>query len=131
MLIAHIGAILHVIFQMLVFGLGLLLQVKVIIVARKEKGVSWQIYICHSGVLTLYYSFTIVFSSVMNFAPFISMYTGRWFCYVAWFVQLYCYHAVTNHTLLVAIMKYVFIVHRENVTEFGTERIKKIFLWIY
>ena len=102
------------------------MQVKVIVVARKEKGVSWQIHICHSIVVTLYYSFAITFAAVMDFAPSLSSSTGNWFCYIAWFVQLYCYHALSTHTLLVAIMKYVFIVHRENKTAFGKEKVKKL-----
>ena len=127
---AHIGEILHVILQMLLFGLGLILQVKIILVARDEKDTTWQIHICHSVVLTIYYFFTIIFRALMHFVPFISSFTGSWLCYVAFFMQLYGYYAIINHTLLVAIMKFAFIVQREKVTEFGKEQTKKVFLWI-
>jgi len=127
---ASVGTILYVIVQVLLFGLGLILQLKIIVVARKEKDTTWQIYICHSIVLTIYYSFTILFAALMNFAPLTSMYTGSWLCYVGLFVQAYCYYAITNHTLLVAVMKFMFIVHREKVTAFGKEKVKLIFLRI-
>ena len=127
---SRIGAVLYVIFQVLLFGLGLILHVKIIIVARKEKDTTWQIHICHAIILPVYYSFTITFAALMNFVPFISSFTGSWLCYVAVFVLLYCHYAITNHTLLVAVMKFAFIVHREKVTEFGKEKAKKIFLWI-
>ena len=34
------------------------------------------------------------------------------------------------HTLLVAVMKFAFIVHREVMTEFGQEKAQRIFLWV-
>ena len=65
----HVSAILHIIVQVVLFGLGLILQVKIIVNARKEKGNTWQIHICHSIVLTIYYAFTIIFAALMHFAP--------------------------------------------------------------
>ena len=124
---AHTTAIINVIFQVLVFGLGLILQLKIIVVARKEKDLTWQIYTCHSIVVTISYFFTIIFAA-MYFAPFIPSYTGSWYCYFGNFVLLYCWYSMTFHTLLVAVMKFAFIVHREIMTEFGQEKAQKIFL---
>ena len=126
----HISAILHIIVQAVLLGLGLILQVKIIIIARKEKGSTWQIHVCHSIILIIVYSYTIPFETLMYFAPSTSSYTGMWFCYISSFLILYCFHSILNHSLLVAVMKYTFIVHLEKVREFGTKKVQKIFLWI-
>ena len=126
----HIGVILNVIVQAMFFGLGLILQVKIIIVARKEKGSTWQIHVCHSILLVIFYSYTIPFEALMYFSPFMSSYTVTWFCHVSSFLMVYCLHSILNHSLLVAVMKYTFIVHLETVREFGTRKVQKIFLWI-
>ena len=126
----HSSAIIAVIVQVLVFCLGLNLHVKIIAVAKKEKDLTWQIYICHSIIVTICYSFTIMFANILNFAPFIPSYTGSWFCYFGNFVQLYCWYAMAFHTLLVAVMKFAFIVHREVMLEFGQEKGQRIFLCI-
>ena len=127
---SHTSAILHTVLQVFLFGLGLFLHVKVIAIARKEKDTTWQIFICHSVVLIIYYSLTIVFDAVMYFVPFLSNYTGNWICYVVSFMTLYCVYSIQLHSLLVAVMKFAFIVHLEKVREFGKSKCKKIFLWI-
>ena len=66
----------------------------------------------------------------MYFAPFMSSYTVTWFCHVSSFLMVYCLHSILNHSLLVAVMKYTFIVHLEKVREYGTGKVQNIFLWI-
>lgn len=127
----HVSTILHILLQVLLFGLGLLLQVKIIITARKEKDTTWQIYMTHSIVLIIYYAFTISFDAVMYFVPSLSSYTGIWLCYIASFVTLYCVYSITIRSLLVSIMKFAFIVHDEKIRELGTPKAQKIFLWIF
>ena len=127
---ASVGTLLYVIIQVLLFGLGVILQLRIIVVARKEKDTTWQIYICHSSLLIICYSFTIFFSGLMNFGPSTSIYTGSWICYFALSLHVYCYYAITSHTLLVAVMKFIFIVHLEKVIAFGKEKVKLIFLLI-
>ena len=124
------STITHILFQILLYGLGLFLQVKIIITARKEKDTTWQIYIAHSIVLIIYYSFTIPFDAIMYFVPSLSSYTGSWLCYIASFVTLYCVYAMQIHSLVVSIMKFAFIVHDEKIRELGIPKAQKIFLWI-
>ena len=126
----NVSTILHIIVQIVFFGLGLILQVKIILNERKEKGSTWQIHISHSVVLIIAYAFTIPFESLIYFAPFMSSYTGTWLCYIASFVILYCFHAILSHSLLVAVMKFAFIVHFKKVREFGDIKAQQIFLWI-
>ena len=85
----HISVILNIIVQAVLFGLGLILQAKIIIVARKEKGSTWQIHVCHSIILIIVYTHLIPFEALMYFAPSTSSYTGTWFCYVSSCLILY------------------------------------------
>jgi hypothetical protein len=82
----------------------------------------------HSIALIVYFAFIIPFWHVTNAFPNLSLYTGEWFCYLATFISLYGISIITLNSLLIAVMKYFFIVHNTKVLEFGEERTKKGFL---
>ena len=48
-----IFTILHTILQLLIFGIVLFIQIKTIIVCKKEKSKTWQIHISHAVVLSI------------------------------------------------------------------------------
>ena len=125
-----VSAIIHILVQVLLFCAGLFIQIKIILVCKKEKDKTWQIHISHSIVLIIYYTFTIPFDAITYFIPFLSQYTGHWLCYIASFITLYGYYSAGAHTLLISVMKYVFIVHDKKVREIGEDKIKKAFFLI-
>ena len=128
--VPDISEIFHIVFQVLLFCVGLYFQVKTILVCIEEKNKTWQIHISHAIVMTVYYGCFIPFYSITYFIPYLAAYTGSWICYLSAFVAVFCYQAIMVHSLLVAIMKYIFIVHTWKARLFGDERIQKIFLWI-
>ena len=122
--------IVHIISQIIIFCMGLNIQVNIIYACNEEKGKTWKIHVSHAIITTVYYGFFIPFQSVTTFVPSLSIYTGSWICYVASFVSFYCYHAIVFNSLQVAIMKYVFIVHALKARAYGEAKIQKIFFWI-
>ena len=128
--VPDISEIIHIVFQVLVFSVGLYFQVKTILVCIEEKNKTWQMHISHAIVMSVYYGYFIPFYSITYFIPYLAAYTGSWICYLSAFVAMFCYQAIIVHSLLVAIMKYIFIVHTWKARSFGDERIQKIFLWI-
>ena len=95
-----------------------------------ERYKTWQILIAHSIVMTIYYGFFIPFQGITYFIPFLAQYTGSWICYTASFLSFYCFHAMISHTLIVSILKYVFIVRTAKTHQFGEHRVQKCFFWI-
>ena len=120
----------HIICQIIIFCLGLNIQIKTIYECKEEKGKTWKIHISHAIVTTVYYGFFIPFQAVTTFVPSLSFYTGSWICYLASFVSFYCYHAIVFNSLLVSIMKYIFIVHALKARGYGEPKIQKVFFWI-
>ena len=53
---------------------------------------------------------------------------GNWFCHVANFLFYFLGNVITFHSFIIAVMRYVFIIHNEKIQRFGIEKMKKIFL---
>ena len=122
--------IVHIVFHVIIFCIGLNIQIKTINACKEEKGKTWKIHISHAIVTTVYYGFFIPFQAVTTFVPSLSIYTGCWICYLASFVSFYCQHALVGNSLHVAIMKYIFIVHSFKAKSYGEEKIQNIFFWL-
>ena len=125
----HLFSIIYIILQVLLFSIGLFINLKLIRVCNKDKGITWQISITHSIVMIVNYGFIIPFYSVTHFVPFLSQYTGRWLCYTSSLVVFYCYQAIIANSLVISIFKYIFIVHGIKALQYGEDKIKKCFFW--
>ena len=120
-------SIIHILLQVFLFSVGLFINIKVICECKKDKGIAWKISVSHSIIMTIYYGYIIPFNAVTHFVPFLSQYTGTWICYISSFVSFYCFHAISAHSLVLSIMKYVFIVHGLKTMKYGESKIKKCF----
>ena len=120
-----------IVLQTLLYLVGLFIQYKIIFVCWKDKeGKTWQIHLTQSISTIIYFAFHIPFWNLTSTIPGLSSYTGEWFCYMAIFLNFYGFYIITFNSLLVAIMKYTFIVHYQKVLAFGENRAKKLFLTI-
>ena len=121
----------HIIIQILLFAMGLIIQSKVMYVCWKEKdGKTWQIHLTHSFSCTIYFLFAISFWHISTYIPHLSAITGEWLCYVNAFIILYGFYMITPNSLLIAAMKYVFIVHDETMVKLGERKAQRIFMGI-
>lgn len=125
-----VSAIIHLLVQVLLFCVGSFIHLKLIFVFKEDKNKAWQIHITHSIVCIIYFSFNIPFAAITHFIPFLSQYTGPWLCYIASFIMLYCYYEVIANSLLISVLKYVFVVHDRKARDFGEEKINKAFFLI-
>ena len=86
----------------------------------------------HSISLMLYFAFFIPFFTITTAIPNLAdKYTGEWFCYLASFILVYGFSIVSLNSLLIAIMKYVFIVHNKKAVLYGDTKTQKLFFIIY
>ena len=124
--------IVHKVIQALLYSLGVFVQQKIISVCWKEKdGKVWMIHMAHSISTILYFAFYLPFFTVTSQIPNLAdQYTGEWFCYLATFVITYGFTIITFNSLLIAVMKYVFIVRNEDVRMYGDEKALKLFLMV-
>ena len=125
----EIFTILQVVFLVLLFCVGLVIQVQIISVSNKEHDTAWKITITHSIVMTIHFAFKMSFNAVTHFIPFLSQYTGNWICYAASVVIFYCYYSIVAHSLLVSILKYGLIVQHVKTLKWGKDKIQKWFFF--
>ena len=115
--------------ETILYLIGLFIQCKIIFVTWKDKeGKTWQIHLIQAIAIIIYFAFSIPFWNLTSNIPGLSSYTGEWFCYVAIFINIYGFYIITFNSLLVAVMKYTFIVHYQKVLMFGENKAKKVFL---
>ena len=112
---------------MSIFIIGLYVQIRTILVCIKEKTKAWQIHISHAIVMTVNWGYFMPFQVITHIVPSLGSYIGNWICYVSAFLTFFCYQAMIVQSLLIAAMKYIFIVHPWKAKSFGEERIQKIF----
>ena len=120
--------ILHILCQLTLFIIGTFIQIKIISVCRREQGATWKIHVVHSIVLVINFGFNILFDTGMHFFPSMALYTGKWICYLSSFVIYYCFYSIVANTLVVSVMKYLFIVHGIITSSDKGLKVKKGFL---
>ena len=121
----------NVIVQSLAFLIGLFINFKVISVCSRNRDTkTWQIHIAHSIIVTIFFAFDLPFVTISNALPHLSVYTGEWFCNLASLIVSYGVNFIITNSLLIAAMKYIYIVHWDKAMRFGHQNIQRIFFII-
>ena len=55
---------------------------------------------------------------------------GEWFCTLSWFFTNFFVRVLLYNSFIVAVMRYVFIIHDRKVAAYGKEKIKNFFLYL-
>ena len=127
-----VGSIISIIIEGLLFLIGVFINIKIVLLEwKKRESKTWQIQIVCSVCSTLYFAFELPFSSISTAIPNLTNYTGDWFCNLATFIIVYGIFTVTTNSVVIAMMKYIFIVHPSKALRWGHDKIQKLFLAIY
>ena len=124
-------SMIHIAIQVILFFIGTFIQIKTISICKQEKGATWKIHVIHSVILIINFTFNISFDSVIYFMPSLSNITGPWICYLSSFLAYYCFYSIVANSLIISIMKYLFIVHQILPSSEKGSRIKSVFIFIY
>ena len=115
---------------LILFFIGLYLQIRIIKVSIKTKGVDWKVGIYHSVIMIIFFSVRICFEIVTYFIPALHQYTGNWFCYFILFINQFGTVSILSHSLIIAIYKYIYIMHNSIILSIGEEKANWISVWI-
>ena len=110
--------------------IGVYLLVKLIKTSIKDKEMTWMMDICNSIFLLLHFAHSIIMNTLTYVIENVHTYTGSWFCYTSKSLTIIGDANMTGHTFIIAIMKYVRIVHHEKIRLIGKEKAQRIFLSI-
>ena len=113
------------------YAIGLYLHIKIILVSKREKDMSWKIDITNSLLLMITYTFCMFMHTITDIIEDLHSYTSEWFCY-AYLIMLHysLLLYIPSHSTVISMMKYIVIVYEENIRDFGKEKIIELFFWI-
>ena len=117
-------------FQVMLFIVGLFIHVNIIYVSNRERETSWLLSITNSVVLIFHFGHCILYQNLTYFVPFFPGYTGSWVCYLDDLLFSYCLQSCVMYSLVVSILKYIFVVHYLKVHNFGKAKIQKFILCV-
>ena len=115
--------------RIILFVIGTYLQIKIIRVCKKEKDKTWLIDTTRSLVMIPLCFFNAIFEPINDYFPNYPEYTSISVCYISAFIYIYLPNIVAFHSLLISIMKYLWIVHHEKARTIGDEKLTKGFFW--
>ena len=76
------------------------------------------------------FPYLVVLHTATDFIYPLSEVLGPWSCVLSYFVLYPSCIFVAFHTTIIAVMRYIFIVHDERVADFGKQRAKSLFYWL-
>ena len=126
------GTVLYIYAHTLLYLIGVYIHVKIIAVCWNDSDCkAWQIHLINSVSMTICYTFYLPFWTITYAIPNLTEKTGEWFCYLASLIIMYGFYVLTFNSLIIAIIKYFYIVKFETARRSEDQKIKKIFSIIF
>ena len=105
------------IIALFVYGIGVLLNVKVIQVTRKEKQMTSKLDETNSIFFIIHYAHVMVMHGITYLVQDLYLYLGKGFCYISKTLTIIGNSHNAQHSFIIALMKYVMIVHYPAISE--------------
>ena len=123
-----IETLIAALFRVVFYVIGFIINIQMVFVCWKSRKNSktWQLHISYCISCTILFAFVIPFSIISHTIPHLSRYTGEIICYLSSFTILFNTWIIHINSLMVAIAKYIFIVHWNNALLFGHGKIQWI-----
>ena len=109
---------------------GLIINMKVLRLMKQEKGLVMDVTSFFAIVQMMFWPSWWLFTTSTDFIHPLNIVLGEWFCHLgSFFIHLGMY-IISFHSLVVAMMRYFFIIHQDKVDKHGREKVKRIFFWL-
>lgn len=108
---------------------GLYFHIKIILVSKKEKDLTWKIDIANSILVLFLFGHTILIHAITYTVQDLYTYTGKWFCYISKVIIHYKMLYNGGYSTVISILKYLIIVHDTRFRE-HKDFLKTAFVWI-
>ena len=100
---------------------------KIYHLAKKENGLVKDVTIVFVYAQVIFWPVWILFVGSTDFIHPLNEVVGQWYCETGSFLFYFPIMVITSHSFITVLMRYFFIIHRENIIEYGSERAKKNF----
>ena len=120
--------ILMCLFAACIYGGGVYLHLKIIQVSRREKEMSWMLDVTNSVIFILHFAHAMIMHSVTYLVKDLHLYLGNWYCYLSKAVTMFGNAHSTQNSFIIALMKYIMIVHFKTPSDRRKSQIKYAFV---
>ena len=116
--------------KLLVISIGQVVTMKVFKVAKSEKSIINQITMLFCITQMIFHPLLLLFDLTVNLIHPIAEVIDPWFCHFGWFFYQISTKIVLSNSFIIAVMRYVFIIHSKTVEKHGKEKVKYYFLFL-
>ena len=103
---------------------------RVIYVTRKDNGILNDIMKLQACIIMTFMPIRLIFMTLTDLIHPLNAILSRWICSSYWVIIKTSIQIIANHSLIIALIRYVFIVHNEKVIEYGKEKLKNLFWYL-
>ena len=107
--------------------IGLVISIKLWKMLDKENGLVKDVTKIYTVALMIGSTTISIFTASTDFLHPVNEVIGQWYCDLGWFVLYTSWFTMSFHSLIVSIMRYLFIIQEKKVEVYGKEKIRKIF----
>ena len=100
---------------------------RVLVMMRKDKSILNDVTKLQAYAIMVSMPIKLIFVTLTDFIHPLNEMFGRWICISFWFEENIARQIITSHSLMVALLRYTFIVHNTKVLEFGKAKLEKLF----
>ena len=111
--------------------LGIYFNLKVLNLIKRESGVANDVTKLTSIVQIILWPFWFLFTTSTDFLHPLNEILGSWYCKLGWFMIYFCWNITSLNSLIIALMRYCFIVHSDKFAQGDNKtQAKRFFLII-
>ena len=113
--------------QGIIFLVGFYLQIRTFLIVRKDRDLTWKLYISYGVVVLIYYpSCIFTQAAATHLSHPLADVTGDWLCHMLSFLKIFGMTIMYSHSFAIGIFKYIFVVHRRGVDQYGKKKVERI-----
>ena len=117
--------------RLILILIGEFLQIRALKMANKEKGACEKIFKLFLYVQMIYWPLEVLFITSTDWVhPLGEIMNGEWLCDAFFFLKYSAWHIIVFHSFIIALLRYMFVIHHQFVDAKGKENFKIFFFWI-
>ena len=103
---------------------------RVIYVTRKDNGILNDIIKLQAYIIMTSMPIRLIFITLTDLIHPLNEVLGQWICSSYWITKAISSQMMLFHSLFIALIRYVFVVHNDKVVDYGKEKMKKLFWYL-
>lgn len=103
---------------------------RMLLIIKKDTSILTDVAKLQAYTIMMTLPIRLIFITLTDFIHPLNEILGQWVCSIYWFEEKISTQMVLCHSLVVALLRYVFIVHDKNVSVIGKEKLKKLFWYL-